>query len=46
MQPPLLTERQQKDDISVTLCSLAPLTNERCSYNSIIEYVTIKKLKG
>ena len=25
---------------------LAPLTDERCNYNPMIEYVTIKKLKG
>jgi hypothetical protein len=25
---------------------LAPLFNERCSYNAMIEYVTIRKLKG
>jgi hypothetical protein len=24
----------------------APLTYERCSYNAMIEYVTIRKLKG
>jgi hypothetical protein len=24
----------------------APLTDERCNYNAMIEYVTIKKLKG
>jgi hypothetical protein len=36
----------KKGDISVALCTLAPLIDERCSYNSIIEYVTIRKLKG
>jgi len=36
----------KKGDISVALCSLAPLSDERCSYHSIIEYVTIRKLKG
>ncbi len=25
---------------------LAPLTDERCNYNPMIEYVTIRKLKG
>jgi len=25
---------------------VAPLFNERCNYNAMIEYVTIKKLKG
>ena len=24
----------------------APLTDERCNYNAMIEFVTIKKLKG
>jgi uncharacterized protein YdcH (DUF465 family) len=28
------------------LCTLAPLTDERCNYNAMIEYVTIRKLKG
>jgi len=28
------------------LSNLAPLFDERCSYNAMIEYVTIKKLKG
>jgi hypothetical protein len=32
---------------SITLLLLfAPLTDERCNYNAMIEYVTIKKLKG
>jgi hypothetical protein len=26
--------------------NLAPLTDERCNYNAMIEYVTIRKLKG
>ena len=25
---------------------LAPLTDERCNYDVMIEYVTIRKLKG
>ena len=25
---------------------LAPLTDERCNYNAMIEFVTIRKLKG
>jgi hypothetical protein len=29
-----------------TLAIPAPLIDERCSYNSMIEYVTIRKLKG
>lgn len=28
------------------LSSLAPLTDERCNYNAMIEYVTIRKLRG
>jgi len=24
----------------------APLTDERCNYNTMIEYITIRKLKG
>jgi hypothetical protein len=36
----------KKGDISVALCTFAPLSEERCSYNWMIEYVTIKKLKG
>lgn len=26
--------------------SLAPFTDERCSYNAMIEYVTIRNLRG
>jgi hypothetical protein len=36
----------KKGDISVALCSLAPLIDERCSYNAMIEYAIIKKLNG
>jgi hypothetical protein len=36
----------KKGDISVALCTLAPLFYERCNYNAMIEYVTIRKLKG
>ena len=35
----------KKGDISVALSSWAPLTDERCNYNAMIEYVTIRKLK-
>jgi hypothetical protein len=28
------------------LSNLAPLTDERCNYNAMIEYVIIRKLKG
>ena len=40
------TALDKKGDISVALCTLAPLTDERCNYNAMIEYVTIRKLKG
>jgi hypothetical protein len=36
----------KKGDISVALCTFAPLFDERCNYNAMIEYVTIRKLKG
>ena len=32
--------------ISDGLSSVAPLTDERCNYKAMIEYVTIRKLKG
>jgi hypothetical protein len=35
-------KRGQNDLFSL----LAPLTDERCNYNVMIEYVTIRKLKG
>jgi hypothetical protein len=28
------------------ISNLSPLFNERCSYNAMIEFVTIRKLKG
>ena len=28
------------------LSNLAPLTDERCNYNAMIDYFTISKLKG
>ena len=37
---------KEKAIISDGLSSLAPLFDERCSYNAMIEFVTIKKLKG
>ena len=37
---------KEKGDISVALCNFAPITDERCNYNAMIEYVTIRKLKG
>ena len=36
-----LTQGENTND----LCILAPLTDERCNYNAMIEYVTIRKLK-
>jgi hypothetical protein len=43
--PNSLTDNK-KGDISVALCNPAPLTVERCSYNAMIEYVTIRKLNS
>jgi hypothetical protein len=37
---------KEKAIISDGLSSVAPLTDERCNYNSMIEYITISKLKG
>jgi hypothetical protein len=36
-------EKEVKLDL---LPTLAPLTDERCNYNAMIELITIKKLKG
>jgi hypothetical protein len=36
--------KTKKPHISVRL--LAPLIDESCSYNSLIEYVAIRRLKG
>nr|WP_298660877.1 hypothetical protein [uncultured Flavobacterium sp.] len=47
MRPQLWTWlSKEKAIISDGLSSLAPITDERCSYNSMIEYMTIRKLKG
>jgi hypothetical protein len=37
---------KEKAIISDGLSSVAPLFDERCNYNTMIEYVTIRKLKG
>jgi hypothetical protein len=37
---------KEKAIISDGLSSVAPLTDERCNYNAMIEYVTIRKMKG
>jgi hypothetical protein len=37
---------KEKAIISDGLSSVAPLIDERCSYNGMSEYVTIRKLKG
>ena len=37
---------KEKAIISDGLSSWAPLTDERCNYNAMVEYVTIRKLKG
>jgi hypothetical protein len=46
MQNPNSLIDKEKAIISDGLSSVAPLTDERCNYNAMIEYVTIKKLKG
>jgi hypothetical protein len=38
--------KNKKEVYKDLLCTLAPLTDERCSYNVMIEYVAIKKLTG
>jgi hypothetical protein len=40
-----LTDKE-KAIIADGLSILAPLFDERCNYNAMIEFVTIKKLKG
>jgi hypothetical protein len=40
------TNRKEKAGKITGSFTLAPLTDERCNYNSMIEYVTIRKLKG
>jgi len=37
---------KEKAIISDGLSSVAPLFDERCNYNRMIEFVTIRKLKG
>ena len=37
---------KEKAIISDGLSGVAPLFDERCSYNAMIEYVTIKKFKS
>jgi hypothetical protein len=37
---------KEKAIISDGLSSVAPVIEQRCNYNAMIEYVTIKKLKG
>jgi len=36
---------KEKAIIADGLSSVAPLTDERCKYNALVEYVTIRKLK-
>jgi hypothetical protein len=43
--PNLLIDKE-KAIIADGLSSCAPLTDERCNYNAMIEYFTIRKLKG
>ena len=43
----VLKESKNKKEVEYDLFLItAPLTDERCSYNAMIEYVTIRKLKG
>ena len=43
----VLQKNKNKKEVKNDLLSkMAPLTDERCSYNAMIEYVTIRKLKG
>jgi hypothetical protein len=43
----VLKESKNKKEVEFDLFLInAPLTDERCSYNSMIEYITIRKLKG
>jgi hypothetical protein len=44
-QPNELPDKE-KVIISDGLSNEAPLFEERCNYNAMIEYVTIRKLKG
>jgi hypothetical protein len=37
---------KEKAIIADGLSSVASLIDERCNYNAMIEYVTIRKLKG
>jgi hypothetical protein len=50
--PPIFTDIKdykelsiKKGDISVAFFSYAPIIDESCSYNSMIEYKIIKKIK-
>jgi hypothetical protein len=43
----VLGDSKNKKEVENDLLSImAPLNDERCYYNAMIEYVTIKKLKG
>jgi hypothetical protein len=46
MQNPNSLTDKEKAIISDGLSSFAPLTDERCNYNGMIEYVTIRRLKS
>ena len=37
---------KEKAIISDGLSSVAPLNDESCNFNALVEYVTVKKLKG
>jgi hypothetical protein len=38
--------KKEKEVVSDLLFTLAPLFDRNCSYNAMIEYVTIRKIKG
>jgi hypothetical protein len=37
---------KEKTIIADGLSSVAPLSDERCNYNTMIEFITIRKMKG
>jgi len=43
----VLSSGKKEKEVKIDLLpTLAPLTDERCNYYAMIEYVTIRKLKG
>jgi hypothetical protein len=43
---PLIGKEKAIRQLTNGLSSWAPLFDERCNYNAMIEYITIRKLKG